>query len=336
MYSYPGGGVHIAPQDPPKSHFHLIPISSHHQIIQSQVFIQEKHLHLTSTYLLLSQLPFIYTIQGPAYLRLNSAITMSDATTYTSKLQGKRVLVIGGSSGIGFAVACAAIESGCTVIISSSNPARIESSISRITTAYPSAASRISGHACDLSSRSIEANITSLFEKVGNLDHIVFTAGDSLQLVPLDDVTLEKLGAGVNIRIAGALLTAKIGRKYLSPGPASSITMTTGTIGQKPIPGGGWTLAAITGSGIHGLTRQLSLELAPIRVNAISPGAVETELWDPMGKEAFEGLKKMTVERMPTGRMAQPDDIAEAYLYMMKDKNVTGTILSTDSGTFLV
>ncbi len=113
------------------------------------------------------------------------------------------------------------------------------------------------------------------------------------------------------------------------------MTLTTGTISQKPLKGG-WTIASITGSGLHGLTRQLAIELAPIRVNLVSPGLVDTELWDPMGKEMLAGIKKSTEDMMPTGRVAQPEDIAESYLYLMKDANITGTVISTNSGALLV
>jgi NAD(P)-dependent dehydrogenase (short-subunit alcohol dehydrogenase family) len=260
---------------------------------------------------------------------------MSDANRFTSKLAGKRILIIGGTSGLGFAVAQGSLEFGATIIISSSNATKIDNSISRLQTDYPSARSRISGYACDLGSRDVETNIKALFEKVaqdGKIDHIVFTAGENLQFVPLDDVSLEKVEKAPMVRTYAALLVAKIGRSYLNPGPFSSITLTTGTIGEKPIEGG-WTMASIVGSAMHALTRQLALELRPVRVNAVSPGAVDTELWD---RGTAEVLRKQVEETMPTGRFAEPQDVAEAYLYLMRDANVTGSILSTNSGSLLV
>ena len=100
---------------------------------------------------------------------------MTDAKKYTSKLTDTRILIIGGSSGIGYAVAEASIEYGAHVIISSSQPSRVEKAISQLTESYPSAKNRVAGYACDLSSQSsLEKNIEQLFENCGaKLDHIV-------------------------------------------------------------------------------------------------------------------------------------------------------------------
>lgn len=140
---------------------------------------------------------------------------MTDQTKYTQKLKGAKVLVIGGSSGksfvycgvqyqafrltsllgIGYAVAEASIENGCTVIISSSNPDRVQKAVQKIQTAYPSAKNRISGHACNLGDEAtLESNIKQLFEKTGKgIDHVVSTAGDSLAMIKLEDLDIEKI-----------------------------------------------------------------------------------------------------------------------------------------------
>lgn len=90
-------------------------------------------------------------------------------------------------------------------------------------------------------------------------------------------------------------------------------------------------------TGLHGLTRNLALDLKPIRVNLVSPGVVETELWDSSfdqetKKKHLEGVS----EHVPTGRVAQPEDVAEAYLFLMKDPSVTGTVIDSNSGALLV
>lgn len=114
---------------------------------------------------------------------------MADQVKYTQKLKGKKVLVIGGSSGIGFSVAEALVENGATVIVSSSNPSRVEQTVAKLQKAYPSSASRVSGHACNLGDdEKLEANIVELLEKTGKCDHIVHTAGDALAQMPLAEV----------------------------------------------------------------------------------------------------------------------------------------------------
>ena len=84
------------------------------------------------------------------------------------------------------------------------------------------------------------------------------------------------------------------------------------------------------------MTRGMALDLKPIRVNLISPGAVDTELWGNLSPEQQEATKKRLAENVPTGKMGLPQDVAEAYLYVMKDQNVTGSVVSTNSGSLLI
>jgi NAD(P)-dependent dehydrogenase (short-subunit alcohol dehydrogenase family) len=90
-------------------------------------------------------------------------------------------------------------------------------------------------------------------------------------------------------------------------------------------------------SGLHGLTMNLALDLKPIRVNLVSPGVVETELWDStFDQETKKKHLAEFVKNIPTGRVAQPEDVAEAYLFLMKDPSVTGTVVDSNSGALLI
>jgi len=244
------------------------------------------------------------------------------------KLQGKHVLVIGGTSGLGYAVAEASLESGASVTVSSSSPSRVQAAISGLQTSYPG--TKVAGYACDLSKPTVEQDIEALFAQTGKVDHIVFTAGDKLDPSPLQETTLQSMYASGQVRFFAPLLVAKVGARYLSPGPESSITLTTGSVAEHPQPG--WAVIAGFGAGLHGMARNLALDLKPIRVNLVSPGAVETPLWNDIGKEAKEALFKQLVEKHPTGRIGQPEDVAEAYLWLMKDANATGTVAYSNSG----
>ncbi len=259
---------------------------------------------------------------------------MSDAKKYTAKLSGARILIIGGSSGIGYSVAEASVESGATVIISSSQESRVKSSIEKLLETYPSAKDRVSGHACDLSVQSMEENIKKLFEQTGKLDHVVFTAGDALATTPIHEATLEGIQKAGMVRFFAPLLVAKYASKYLSAGPASSLTLTTGSASQRPIAG--WSVPASYGGGLHSMTRNLAVDLAPIRVNLISPGAVETPLWDHLSKEQFEDFKTKYASKHTTGQIGRPEDVAEAYLFAMKDKNCSGSVIDSNGGFLLL
>jgi NAD(P)-dependent dehydrogenase (short-subunit alcohol dehydrogenase family) len=259
---------------------------------------------------------------------------MTDTIKYTNKLQGQSVLILGGTSGIGYGVAEACLEHGMNVTISSSSAKKIESSISSLLTTYPSAKSRLRGFPCDLAtSETCESNIVALLDKTGKLDHIIHTAGDSLRtggISRMDLAAIQKCGM---VRFFSAQLLAKHAPKYLSPGPKSSLTITTGTVSERPIPG--WAVVNAYATGAQGLARGYALDMAPIRVNAICPGAVDTPLWDALGAEEKESLLTKMAQGTCTGSVGQVEDVAEAYIYILKDKNVTGTTITTDGGGLL-
>lgn len=263
---------------------------------------------------------------------------MTDSIKYSNKLAGARVLVIGGSSGIGYCVAEACLEFGASVIISSSQQSRIDSSIDKLLKTYPSAGGRIAGYPCDLSSHSVEANIEKLLEQCcgggpNKLDHIVHTAGDPLAVLKLQDATLESIQQAAMVRFNSPLLLAKHAAKYLNPGPASSITLTTGSVSEKPIKG--WSIVASYATGLHGMTRNLALDLAPVRVNLISPGPVLTPFWDGMPEEQRDTSLESVKDKCTTGEVGKPEDVAESYLYVMRDRNVSGSVIDTNGGSLL-
>ena len=260
---------------------------------------------------------------------------MTDSKKYSNKLAGARVLVIGGSSGIGYCVAEASLEFGASAIPSSSQQSRIDASVDKLLKTYPSAKGRIAGYPCDLSSSSAEANIEKLFEQCGgpNFDHIVFTAGDPLAILKLEDATLESIQKAGMIRLNSPLLLAKHAPKFLNPGPASSITLTTGSVSRKPNKD--WSVMASYTTGLHGLMRNLALDLAPVRVNLVSPGMVLTPFWDVMPKERMESLTTYIKGKCTTGELGRLEDVAESYLYAMRDRNVSGSVIDTNGGFLL-
>ncbi|EMC93734.1 hypothetical protein BAUCODRAFT_26008 [Baudoinia panamericana UAMH 10762] len=260
---------------------------------------------------------------------------MADQVKYTQKLKDAKVLVIGGSSGIGYGVAEALVENGCIVTISASNPDRAKQTVDRLTKSYPSAKSRIHGESCNLGDASkLDDNIKALFERVGSLDHVINTAGDSLEIMNPDDITMDKIMKVGTVRFFAPIFIGKHAPKYLSSGPRSSITFTTGSVSEKPIAN--WSTIGAFATGLHGLTRGLALDLKPIRVNLISPGPVDTELWNSMSEDQRSAMKENLRKSLPTGRIGSVEDVVESFLYVMKDANITGAVVSTSSGSLLV
>jgi NAD(P)-dependent dehydrogenase (short-subunit alcohol dehydrogenase family) len=258
---------------------------------------------------------------------------------YLNKLQAKRVIVLGGTSGIGFAVAEAAVEYGAIVYISSSTTQKLERCLERLRTAYPDASERIGGYTCDLSKKDeLEASLEGLLRKVTNsgtnkLDHIVFTAGDNIfgtvseisQTWEPDDVY--RL---MTVRAMAPAMLAKLLPKYAHISPESSFTLTSGSGMTKPPPG--FSLQLLGLGGLEAFVRGLALDLKPLRVNLIAPGIIDTELLANLPAEITELFRGKTT----MGTIGQPEDTAEAYLYVMKDRFITGSVIHTNGGTFLM
>ena len=237
-------------------------------------------------------------------------------------MDGKRVVILGGTSGIGLATAKAAEREGAAVVIASSRRERLDRALAMLR----------SGAEGELVDVADEAQVRALFERIGAFDHLVFTAGESLQLEPLDVMPVERARGFVNVRFWGAFMAAKYGSPHIRPG--GSITLTNGIAGLRPRKG--WTVAASICGAMEALTRALAVELAPIRVNAVCPGTVRTELWSGMAESARETMYRDAAQRLPVGRVGETDDLAETYIYLMREGFSTGQVLVVDGGGILV
>lgn len=235
---------------------------------------------------------------------------------------------------MGFCVAEAAIEHGAHVCICGSKQPKLEKAISRLQTSYPNSASKISGQVCDLSQPdSMEPNIEAILKSASaesKIDHIIYTSGDPLKIIPISEATVESIQKVGNVRFMGPLMLAKVAPKYMTAGPKSSITLTGGTMSHRPNKG--WVLIAAYGSGVEGITRGLAVDLAPIRVNMVSPGAIHTELFDDIPKEKLGNVLQAFKDGTLVNEVGTPENVAEAYLYTMKDQFVTGQIFPSDGG----
>jgi NAD(P)-dependent dehydrogenase (short-subunit alcohol dehydrogenase family) len=237
-------------------------------------------------------------------------------------LSGKRVVILGGTSGMGLATAVAAQREGAFVVVASSRKQRVERALASLQAGAE-------GQVVDLSD---EVQVRALFERVGAFDHLVFTAGETLQLETLDAMQLERARGFVDVRFWGAFMAAKYGSPHIRSG--GSITLTNGVAGLRPRKG--WTLAASICGAMEALTRALAVELAPIRVNAVCPGLVRTELWNDMTEPAREVMYADAARRLPVGRVGEADDLAHAYLYLMREGFSTGQVIVVDGGAVLV
>jgi NAD(P)-dependent dehydrogenase (short-subunit alcohol dehydrogenase family) len=237
-------------------------------------------------------------------------------------LEGKRIVVLGGSSGIGLATAQAAAREGASVVIASSRKARVDEALATLP-------ARAEGHVLDVADG---AAVQALFARLGRFDHLVFTAGEALQLGSLATTDVETARRFFDVRYWGAYLAARYGSGNIRAG--GSIVFSSGIAGRRPRAG--WTLGASVCSAMEGLTRALAVELAPIRVNIVAPGTVRTPLWGAMADADREKMYRQAAERLPVGHVGEAAEIADAYLYLMRQTFGTGQVLVVDGGATLV
>jgi NAD(P)-dependent dehydrogenase (short-subunit alcohol dehydrogenase family) len=243
----------------------------------------------------------------------------SEAKTW---LENKRVVVLGGSSGIGLEVARQAVALGAEAVVASSNAQRVQQAVTSL-------GGKAEGHPLDLAD---EQAIQTFFQNLGDFDHLVFTAGDSLQLNELRGADLKKARGAFELRYWGALAAVKYGTPNIRK--SGSIVLTTGIAGRRPQKG--WVFGASVCGAMDSLTRALAIELAPIRVNAVCPGFVRTNLWQKIPEQEREAMYETVGKKMPVGRVGEASEIARAYLFLMQEEFSTGQIVVVDGGAVLV
>jgi NAD(P)-dependent dehydrogenase (short-subunit alcohol dehydrogenase family) len=234
-------------------------------------------------------------------------------------LKGQRVAIIGGSSGIGYAVAECALAEGAQVVIGSSNAANVEAAAARLGKGATGGVANVSD----------EASVAAFFEGLGSFDHLVFTAGDwgpHLFASPIAQMNFGSAAEAMKVRFWGALMAIKHAHGRISPN--GSITLTDGVLAHRPRKGAPLTTAF--GGAIEHLARGLAVDLAPLRVNAVCPGLVLTE-----NLALSPEVVSRQTERQLIPRGAEPAEVAQAYLYLMRGSYTTGQVLIVDGGRTL-
>ena len=234
-------------------------------------------------------------------------------------LQGTKLLVIGGASGVGFAVAQAALAAGAQVVVGSSRTERITAAAEKL---GPGA----TGLTVDVKD---EASVAGFFEAAGPFDHLVFTAGDWGQMMGATrDLDIEASKSRIEVRFWGAARAAKHAIRQISAD--GSITLTGGMLAHRPNRGAPLTTASAHST--EGLAMGLARDLSPVRVNAVCLGLILSEQVASMG----EGRIKAYTGNLPLPRAGTVDEAAEAYLYLMRATYVTGQVVRVDGGGSLV
>jgi NAD(P)-dependent dehydrogenase (short-subunit alcohol dehydrogenase family) len=237
----------------------------------------------------------------------------------------EHVLIIGGSSGMGLALAERLVADGVRVTIAGRSTDRLTAATDNL-----QRPDLVQAVPVDIGR---EDQMRALLSGTAPLNHIAVTAADATGATgPLVDFDLDRARAVVDTKLFGPWLVAKHAGPRLLPG--ASLTFTAGVAAHRPGPGASIT-AAVNGA-LEGLTRALALELAPVRVNAVSPGWTDTPLWTTIAGEGRDERLAAMAGRLPAGRVGRPSDIAAAFIALMRNEFITGTILSVDGGQRLV
>jgi NAD(P)-dependent dehydrogenase (short-subunit alcohol dehydrogenase family) len=226
---------------------------------------------------------------------------------------------------MGLAVCEALLRQGAQVVIAGRSGARLEAAREQLQRHGEPAV-----HEADVTR---EDEVRRLFDSAGALDHIVCTAADirgAYELLP--SLALEALERAWRSKVLAPLLLAKHGARHLRSG--GSIVFTSGIAAYRPRPKGA-AVAAINAA-LEGLVRALAVELAPLRVNALSPGWVRTPIWQDVAGDDSERLLAEMAARLPVGRVGSAGDIAHAMLFLMGNGYTTGTVLHVEGGHRLV
>jgi NAD(P)-dependent dehydrogenase (short-subunit alcohol dehydrogenase family) len=228
-------------------------------------------------------------------------------------LKGKKVVVVGGSSGIGFSTAEMAKREGADVIIASRNAERLAAAAEKLNvTAMPA----------DVTS---DESVASLFRSCGPVDHVVVTAAQ-LRTGPFKTVKMEDVRATMEGKFWGAWRVAQAAEIR----PGGSLTLVSGYLSIRPRPNS--AIISVANGALESLARALALELAPVRVNAVSPGIIDTPIRAAMPEAARLEMLAKTAAALPVGRVGLGEDIAQQILAFMTIGFATGSIVYLDGG----
>jgi NAD(P)-dependent dehydrogenase (short-subunit alcohol dehydrogenase family) len=228
-----------------------------------------------------------------------------------------KTVIIGGATGIGFAIAKKLVQEGHQVVLAGRTKEALEKAMRQL------------GKSASIKVLDITEfdRLPVFFQEIGPFDHLVVTSTQTtFQL--LTELSVEKIFSMVNTKLLGSLFAAKAAISHLNP--QGSITFFAGIIGQKALKGG--SVVALINSGLEGLARTLALEFAPVRINVIAPGTVDTGKWDALAAPEKQQAKSAAGVGLPVQRVGEADDLAEGALFAIKNTFLTGATLRIDGG----
>jgi NAD(P)-dependent dehydrogenase (short-subunit alcohol dehydrogenase family) len=238
------------------------------------------------------------------------------------RFDDKHLVIVGGSSGIGLETARIALAEGAAVTIAGRSEERLRKAVHDL-----GGSPKIRPVVADVTN---EVSIQALFESGPRVDHVFIPAGE-LQPGSGDVLSsdVSSLRSTLDSRLLGVAFVVRHARHKMSAG---SFVLMSGLYAHRPDRGGAFGAAAV--AAVEGMTRALALDLAPIRVNAVAPGLIDTPLWDAFGPQKAAIVASCAA--LPVGRVGKPTEIAEGVLFLMSNGFITGAVVPIDGGGSLV
>jgi NAD(P)-dependent dehydrogenase (short-subunit alcohol dehydrogenase family) len=231
------------------------------------------------------------------------------------------VIIIGGTSGMGLAAAQLLSKNEYRVIISGRSQKTVDSAIAQI-------GGNVSGHPVDFTDT---VSVQSFFRHAGQHDHLALVGSGQAAWGSFRDISLNALKTAFDQKFYGFFLCAQASLATLRKD--GSIIFTTGGASRSAIPGTSG-VAAVNGA-IQAMAFTMAKELAPLRVNVLSPGLVDTPMYDWMSQEKKDAFFEQMGGNLPVGRVGKPEEIAEAILFLVKNQFTTGALIDVDGGSRL-
>jgi NAD(P)-dependent dehydrogenase (short-subunit alcohol dehydrogenase family) len=232
------------------------------------------------------------------------------------QLAGKKVVVVGGSSGIGLATAECIKRKGAEVVIASRNAAKLNAEANRL---------GAQGIQTDVTS---DESVDRLFRECGPVDHVIVTAA-VLKTGPIKTISMDDVRSTMESKFWGAWRCAR----SADIAPGGSLTLVSGFLSIRPRPNS--AIVGAANGALESLTRSLALDLAPVRVNCVSPGIVDTPIRAAMPEAARRELLERTAAALPVRRVGLGEDIARQILALMTNGFASGSIVYLDGGGLL-
>ncbi|MET8873092.1 SDR family oxidoreductase [Nocardia sp. NPDC004278] len=232
-----------------------------------------------------------------------------------------KVVIVGGTSGIGLATARRLAKNGAQVVIAGRNEERLTAALAEL-------GPEVTGKVVDARN---ESELAQLFSEVGPVDHVVVTVTGPSGTTPFRELRLDHLQTHVSGKLLPHIATIQAALPQLAPGASITLVSAASAGGSMPTTA---ALAAVN-AGVEAIVPVLAVELAPVRVNAVSPGVIDTEWWNFLPEDAraevFAGIAAQT----PVGRIGSADDIAQAIEFLVTNGFTTGIVVRVDGGARL-